>query len=326
MRILKLYFLIGLLALVYSCKQSNTPTSELATSKTVISPQSDVYLVVLGTVQDAGSPHIACSKACCVSLFSEPDPLRKVVSLGIIDTNSQQSFLFEATPDISTQLKQLKQFSGRNQELPNGIFLTHAHIGHYTGLQYLGKEATNADRVPVYAMPKMQDFLERNGPWDQLVTRKNIVLRPLQNKETITLSPQLSVTPFVVPHRDEYSETVGYRIEGPNKRVLFVPDIDKWSKWETSIIDAVKSVDYAFIDATFYDGEELNTRDISEIPHPFVIESMALFKGLPSEEKKKIHFIHFNHTNALLDKQSKASEKVIANGFNIATIHQVLSL
>ena len=116
------------------------------------------------------------------------------------------------------------------------------------------------------------------------------MLRPLQNKETITLSPQLSVTPFVVPHRDEYSETVGYRIEGPNKRVLFVPDIDKWSKWETSIIDAVKSVDYAFIDATFYDGEELNTRDISEIPHPFVIESMALFKGLPSEERKKIHF------------------------------------
>ena len=117
-------------------------------------------------------------------------------------------------------------------EIPNGIFLTHAHIGHYTGLMYLGKEAANTKEVPVYAMPKMKSFLEKNGPWGQLVTNKNIVLHPLDNNNVIALTPQLKVIPFTVPHRDEYSETVGYKIIGPNKTALFIPDIDKWEKWK----------------------------------------------------------------------------------------------
>ena len=186
------------------------------------------------------------------------------------------------------------------KELPDGIFLTHAHIGHYTGLMYLGKEATNAKKVPVYAMPKMGGFLEQNGPWNQLVTNNNITLKKLENNKAIVLSENLKVIPFTVPHRDEYSETVGYTIIGPNKTALFIPDIDKWEKWETNIIAAISKVDYAFIDATFYDAEEINNRDISQIPHPFVIESMALFDNLSETQKKKIHFIHFNHTKPFI--------------------------
>ena len=134
---------------------------------------------------------------------------------------------------------------------------------------YLGKEAINANCIPVYTMPRMNHFIKRNGPWNQLVLLDNIELLPLQNRTRVELTDSLTVTPFLVPHRDEYSETVGYIIEGPSKSALFIPDIDKWSKWETSIIEAIKGVDYAFIDATFYDGEEIKSRDISQIPHPF---------------------------------------------------------
>ncbi|MCO6501096.1 MAG: MBL fold metallo-hydrolase, partial [Vicingus serpentipes] len=212
------------------------------------------------------------------------------------------------------------------QETPNGIFLTHAHIGHYAGLMYLGKEAMNADSVPVYAMPKMKTFLETNGPWSQLVLRKNIAIQELMYQTKIELTLHLSVIPFTVPHRDEYSETVGYKIIGPNKTVLFIPDIDKWNKWETNIIDAIAKVDYAFIDATFYDGEEINTRNIAEIPHPFIIESMELFKDLPATEKSKIHFIHFNHTNPVLKTDSPQAKTIIENGFNVAHIYDVIQL
>ena len=164
----------------------------------------------------------------------------------------------------------------------------------------------------------MQVFLENNGPWSQLVSNKNIVLETMQTNKLQQLNSQLSVLPFQVPHRDEFSETVGYQINGPEKNALFIPDIDKWEKWETSIIDAIQKVDYAFIDATFYSGKEIQARDISEIPHPFVIESMKLFKGLSSTEKAKIHFIHMNHTNPLLKPKSFESKKVEALGFNIA--------
>ena len=100
-------------------------------------------------------------------------------------------------------------------------------------------------------------------------------------------------------------QTVGYTIIGPNEQ-LFIPDIDKWERWETSIEELIKKVDYAFLDATFYDGSELPSRDMNAIPHPFVVESMDRFSVLSPEDKKKVYFIHFNHTNPLVNENSTA--------------------
>lgn len=283
-------------------------------------------IVILGTLQDAGSPHIGCKKECCSSLFKSPDPLRKVVSLGVVDPENQKTFLIEATPDISTQLKILKLYSGSENEFPDGIFLTHAHIGHYTGLMYLGKEASNTSEIPVYAMPRMKAFLETNGPWSQLVHDGNIVLHELSEGKEAGIESNVAIVPIIVPHRDEYSETVGYFIEGPSKKALFIPDIDKWEKWNTPLVEALSEVDYAFLDATFYDDAEINTRNISEIPHPFITETMTKLDALPASEKKKVYFIHFNHTNPVLSNNGDAFRDVISEGFNIAQIHDVIKL
>ncbi|MDX1544500.1 MAG: MBL fold metallo-hydrolase [Christiangramia sp.] len=291
------------------------------------SARSGVSLIILGTVQDGGSPHIGCKKNCCAGLFEEPDRNRKVVSLGIVDASNDTKYLFEATPDITFQMKALAQRSTSSQEeVPDGIFLTHAHIGHYTGLMYLGKEAMGAKQVNVFAMPKMKSFLESNGPWSQLVSNGNIRISPIRNEEEISLSSDLKVIPLKVPHRDEYSETVGYRIIGPNKTALFIPDIDKWHKWERDIKAEIGKADYAFLDATFYDAAEINNRDISEIPHPFIIESMSLFRDLPEEEKKKIYFIHMNHTNPALDENSRQYSRILEKGFNVARIYEEFKL
>ncbi|MFS4446054.1 MBL fold metallo-hydrolase [Maribacter sp. 2307UL18-2] len=286
-----------------------------------------VSIHVLGIVQDAGAPHIACEKACCSTLFKNSELSPEVVSLGVIDEATQKTFLFEATPDITTQLRALRgKTDFKTNDIPDGIFLTHAHIGHYTGLMYLGKEATNAKAVSVYAMPKMKRFLEENGPWSQLVHNSNIQIEALKNKAEIQLTSALKVIPFTVPHRDEYSETVGYTIIGPQKRILFIPDIDKWEKWKTSIVAEIAKVDYAFLDATFYDAQEINNRAISEIPHPFVIESMELFKNLPKSEKAKVYFLHLNHTNPLLNPNSEESKEVLKKGYHIARKHMRFEL
>lgn len=283
-------------------------------------------LVVLGTLQDGGSPHAGCRRECCRKLFLNPPADRKVVCLGVIDRLNQQTVLFEATPDMPAQMKLLKSMAGDSaRETPDAIFLTHAHIGHYTGLMYLGKEAMDAKAVPVHVMPKMKSYLESNGPWSQLVTRNNIVLRELRDGEPVRLGA-LEVTPLRVPHRDEYSETVGYRIRGPKKTALFIPDIDKWEKWDRDMVDQVRTCDYVLIDATFYDAQELPGRTMAEIPHPLIVESMTLFDGLPATEKAKVRFIHLNHTNPALLPESAASREILRRGYSVARFGDTLGL
>ena len=192
--------------------------------------ESKIFLHILGTVQDGGSPHLGCKKDCCLNLSEQDKKFRKVTSLEIFDQIKNESILFEATPDIIYQWNSM-------YSPPKGIFLTHAHIGHYSGLIYLGKEALGAKGFPVYAMPKMSFFLKENGPWSQLVKLDNIKLVTLSNNIAVTVLEKIKVTPLIVPHRDEFSETVGYKIEGPSKSILFIPDIDKWLLWNRNLID-----------------------------------------------------------------------------------------
>ena len=101
------------------------------------------------------------------------------------------------------------------------------HIGHYSGLVHLGREAMGANAVPVYAMPKMAGFLRENGPWNLLIELNNIDIVELENNIEIQLNTRLSVKPLEVPHRGEYTETIGIIINGPQRKILFIPDIDK---------------------------------------------------------------------------------------------------
>jgi pyrroloquinoline quinone biosynthesis protein B len=286
--------------------------------KTPISSPT-IFLVVLGNVQDAGYPQIGCTKDCCKAYWQHQQTKKLVTSLALVDNTTNQYWLFEATPDISEELQFVQHYTTKSTSFqPAGIFITHAHIGHYTGLMQLGREALGAKNIPVFAMPRLQTYLQNNGPWSQLVALNNIHLQSLQADETIALTAFISVTSILVPHRDEYSETVGFVIATSSKKVLFIPDIDKWEKWNKSIIAEIAKVDIALIDGTFYANGELPDRDMKEIPHPFVAESLALFSNLPQKEKAKIYFIHFNHTNPLLNPKSKQRQDLLLKGFKAA--------
>lgn len=327
MKALSIFFFVSLL---FSCSPANEENeqekSESKSKSEIQNTESDVYIYILGTIQDAGSPQIGCTGDCCKDLHDKPDPMRKIVSLGVIDQKARKKLIIDASPDFVEQFENLQQKAGFEKGKLDAIFLTHAHIGHYTGLMFLGKESMNSGSVPVYTMPKMKKFLEENGPWSQLVSTKNIKLESLNDQKTIGITENLSITPFLVPHRDEYSETVGFHIQGPNKSALFIPDINKWDVWEKDIAEEIKKVDYAIIDGSFYNGNELKNRDISEIPHPFIVESLEKFKSLSKEEKSKIHFIHFNHTNPLIKADGEAALRVKGQGYRIAEKNMILNL
>lgn len=273
------------------------------------------YMLVLGTAQDGGYPHIGCEKSCCTQAWKK-DKKINVVSLALVDPYAKQWWLFEATPDIKEQLQLFHELTdGAYSYLPQGIFITHAHIGHYTGLMQLGREALGAKNVSVYALPEMKKYLEQNGPWNQLVALKNIDIKPLNTKHIIGLSKHITIQCFTVPHRDEYSETAGYKILTSGKNYLFIPDINKWSKWERNIIDEVSAVDVALLDATFYNENELPGRRMSEVPHPFVKETIALFNTTSANVREKVYFIHMNHTNPIL-WDTEIQNEVVISGYN----------
>jgi pyrroloquinoline quinone biosynthesis protein B len=281
------------------------------------------YLIVLGVAQDAGYPHIGCEKSCCEPAWRDKTLKQSVVSLALVDPASEQWWLFEATPDLTQQLHDFNSITeSQYSYLPAGIFITHAHIGHYTGLMQLGREALNSNQVPVYVQEKLANFLKTNGPWSQLVSLKNIVVTTMLPDKTIPLTDFVKVTALTVPHRDEFSETSGFRIETNSKKYLFIPDIDKWAKWPRSIVDEVSAVDVALLDATFYTASELPNRDIKEVPHPYVEETIRVFEGKP-ELQKKIYFIHFNHTNPLLWSDA-ARSTLRAQGFQVTEKGMIL--
>lgn len=292
-----------------------------AQDETPVQSQCDVSLLVLGVAQDAGKPQIGNPDD---PAWDDPSLRRLATSLALIDRRAEtpKRWLFDATPDIREQLHALnKAAPAENPAQVDGVFLTHAHIGHYAGLMMFGHEAAGAQDVQVFAMPRMADFLTDNGPWSQLVEYHNIFIAIMEEGEVEVIGDALSATPFLVPHRREFSEVAGFVIKGPEHSALYLPDIDGWEEWDdegTRIEEMIAKVDYAFLDATFYGDGELPGRDMSRIPHPLVTDSMARFESLPDSEKAKVQFIHMNHTNPLHSPVAPERQDVKKAGFNIA--------
>ncbi len=282
----------------------------------VSSKAPGVQAVVLGIAQDGGVPHVGCRQKLCVEARRDPSKRRHVASLGLIDRTSGKRFLIDATPDFELQVSRLGG-------LPDGILLTHAHIGHYLGLALLGREVANAGGMPVFCTPSMAKFLRENRPWSRLVLLGNIAIHEIEPDREFTLTDSLRATALRVPHRDEDSDTVAYVVAGPSRKLLWLPDIDKWEKWDRRIEDVLRTVDAAFVDGTFFSADEIPGRSIAEIPHPLVPETVSRLRneGLAAG----VFFVHLNHTNRLL-RDLGSVRQLREKGFQVAFEGQRLSL
>lgn len=267
--------------------------------------------VVLGIAQDGGVPHAGCHQPVCVAARSDPSRRRLVASLGLLDPASGKRFLIDATPDFAEQMERLGG-------LPDAILLTHAHVGHYLGLAQLGREVLDAKKVPVFVTPSMASFLQRNGPWRRLVELGNVEIHEIAPGREFALSPDIAVTAIRVPHRDEDSDTVAFLVRGPGRKILWLPDIDRWQKWDRRLDEFLEDPALtAFVDGTFFDADEIPGRSLADIPHPLVPETMALVEAISPRPKGRIVFIHLNHTNRLL-RDAEALAALERRGFSIA--------
>ncbi len=306
-----------LITLLASCRTS--PPKEAGPATSASKENSRFTLLVLGIAQDGGLPHVGCNKSCCV-LARKRGIERFPVALGIFDRRTGKKLMIEAGPRVEAQIALLHRKMGVPQ-LPrkplDGLFLTHAHIGHYLGLAQFGREVASTKELPTYVGRRMAQFLRTNGPWDQLIKLHQLKLHILQAEKEVEILPGLRIRPILVPHRDEYSETLAFKIRGPKRTVLFVPDVDRWNRHHGLLAHLLEGVDVAYIDGTFYDGREVPGRNLEEIPHPPMVQTMRLLQDRARKHPGSIRFIHLNHSNPLF--QNKALRKRLeARGFALA--------
>lgn len=285
-----------------------------------------VSAVVLGVMQDGGLPHAGCRCDRCQAARQDPTQARRVACLALIDTRQEaaQVWLFDATPDIGYQLDRLASVLGPHPHRPHrlrepdGVFLTHAHLGHIGGLPQLGPEAMAVTALPVYAAPQLVTLLREARLWRPATA--NFIWHPRRPHIATTLAPDLRVTPLAVPHRDEWGAgTYAYLIEGPERSLLYLPDIDGWAQWPAAR-ERVAATDIALVDATFYSPDELGGRP--PVAHPLVPDTLAYF----GEDASRLVLTHLNHTNPLLDEDSDARAAVAAAGASVAEEGQIWEL
>jgi pyrroloquinoline quinone biosynthesis protein B len=292
---------------------------------------SDPYVVVLGTAQDGGLPHAACTCPRCVAARTDPKRHRRVASIAIIVPSTGRRFLVDATPDLRAQLDLLPaagtRAPGKVDRAPvDGVLLTHAHVGHYLGLAFFGFEAVHTSRLAVHATPRMAAFLRANAPWSRLVEREEIELREAAPGVPFELDAGIRVTPFTVPHRDEDSDTVGFAIAGPRHTIAYVPDTDRWDTWSPEARRTIAACDTALLDGTFFSGDELPGRDVAKIGHPLIVTTIDLFRDQVRAGRLRILFTHLNHSNHALDPTSPERRRIIDSGFEVAEDGQLLPL
>ncbi len=287
-------------------------------------PPGDIYALVLGSVQDAGFPQVGCYTPRCDSgrALQAAGKGRFVSSLAVLEPEAERFYLVDATPDITRQLDLIDESGFRRRAAErkpfDGIYLTHAHVGHYAGLAMLGREGLGIRETPIYCTEAMAGFLSSNDPWRLLVKQGHIELRPLALERWHRLDPLLEVQLWKVPHRDELADTVGLVFRGPDASILFLPDINSWALWDRKIADVVAGVNVALLDGTFWSLDELPGRTVDDIPHPLIPQTMNVLQEVVNQGTTRVVLTHLNNSNPALDEGGPEQAEVARRGFELA--------
>ena len=92
-------------------------------------------------------PQPGCVCPHCEGARRDPTLRRRVACIAV-EGATGCTFLVDATPDIRDQVDALRAAGAGRSKFVDTIALSHAHIGHYLGLAFLGKEAMHSKGLP----------------------------------------------------------------------------------------------------------------------------------------------------------------------------------
>ncbi len=270
--------------------------------------------VVLGIAQDGGVPHPGCDCQTCLT-FSTTGNQLSPASIGVID--GDELHLIDVSRDLNRQLRMLPKKGCKVTD----VWLTHGHLGHVDGIGLFGREAMGAKGIRIHASDSMMKLIEGTPRWKTMIDDGILIPCPFKGNMKIQTSQSLSITPVQVPHRDEWTDTHAFIIRGPSKSILHLPDHDTWK--ETLEMVGMKTihewfhsleVDTFLIDGTFWSSDELEHQ--KNVPHPPVLDTLQRL-GMKRDNAMDIRFIHLNHTNPLLNPESKETKHLKDSGWSL---------
>lgn len=260
-------------------------------------------VTILGSGQDGGLPQVGARHRHDRRAREGDLPERTAASV-LVETEGAR-LLLDAGPDLRVQWW---PYEG----LPDAIALTHAHMGHYSGLVHLGQESADAEGIVCLVTEAMNRFLRGNEPWASLVDSGALTPVPGRRHRWAGMTVQL----VPVPHRSELTDTAAISVDG---RLLYVPDIDDWNGWPDARATIARH-ELAIVDGTFWSPDEIERAE--DVPHPPVPETLRLVEGV----RTRVVLTHLNHTNPLCDPTSPEARRVADAGMEIASDGMVIDL
>ena len=299
-------------------------------------------ILVLGSAAGGGSPQWNCnsevSKA--VRLKKEGTSVRTQSSIAVSE-DGQNWFLFNASPDIGSQMLNNEQLHPRHdlRHSPiKGVVLTNGDVDHVAGLLTL-RERQN---LSIYAHERVHSVLNQNSIFNVLnpeyVLRRNMPMNKEFNlKDKEDKDSGILVEAFEVPGKialwledeskgsnfgTQEGDTIGIKVTSSsnNKSFFYIPACAKMTE---DLRARLYGSELILFDGTLWVNDEMSNSKVGEktgqrmghMNNSGPDGSLAVFQDI--EVKRKI-FIHINTTNPILLSDSPERKKVEENDWEVS--------
>lgn len=255
---------------------------------------------VLGNTQDGGVPHLECGCDVCEAARENPEKQKHNASIMVKEGSENDTirYLIDATPDVRYQIK---------GDYLDGVFISHGHLGHVTGLMEFGEEGCDKTDLPLYISDKTEDYFRKNDPFRLLIDKGNVEVMNFNDGDEVEIRGGC-IEAHEAKHNRVNTDTLSFMIYGEDKKLFYIADIHEWTE---KTLNLMQQADIAIVDGTFWNEEEIERYE--EVPHPVMKETMHLAEEWDTD----IYFTHLNHTNPALREDTEQREEVEERGFGV---------
>ena len=303
-------------------------------------------LRVLGSAAGGGFPQWNCNCPMCNGVREGTlNARRRTQSSIAVTDNGSDWVLFNASPDILTQLQQFEQLQPARQLRDTGIasvVLMDAQIDHTTGLLMLREHQA---ALPVWCSAAVREDLTAGNPlfrvlghycgvdWHAL--EPGIPVSGLAGAVSIQFTPLalISNAPPYSPHRDQpvAGDTLGMLMRDTmsNKSVFYAPGL---GQMEDHVWVAMQQADVVLIDGTMWTDDEMirvgagkkTAASMGHLAQSGPGGMIEWLDKLPADTRKVL--IHINNTNPILDEDSEQRRILTEHNIEVAFDGMEISL